>query len=170
MKGSRQFVDVMDHPIRLNEIAKDVEGAVREIVYWVKTLEAQPVQLTHDASLPKGMHAFNGKTHTVFIPEAEVRVDGKRHIGVKGISAPLPLGAGNHRRDMVAKIILAMARGVGLIAYGLQGSSDAVDGFWRTVDVEISLHAQPCILYKVRALGKAFNHQMVDVSGVQRCG
>jgi hypothetical protein len=63
-----------------------------------------------------------------------------------------------------------MAQGVGLIAYRLQGSSDAVDRFWRTVDVEISLHAQPWILYKVRALGKAFNHQMVDVSGVQRCG
>src|SRR5882762_8019720 len=102
VKKDRYFSDMLDDPLVGEDVAEDVEGEVAKLVDGIEAREDEAINNSRCAPLPECVRPRNSEERRGFVPEAEVKLDGERHLRIVVVAAPLPVTKAKHSRDVIA--------------------------------------------------------------------
>ena len=166
VEEGRELVDVVNDGVAGEDVAEDVKAEMAEVIDGVEGEEFDIVDGADDSALPELGGLGYGEESCAFVPEAEVQLDGERHVGVEGVAAPSPALRAGHGGGVVGATIVLPE--VGLIAEGFEGGLRAWDMVGWAEEIDVGLHAQSRVGDVIGRLGEAFDDDVIDAGAIQR--
>src|SRR5215475_9636621 len=103
----------------------------------MQTRECESFDLPMDSTIPKFNDFRDAKSHEVFIPETEMKLEADWHFGIKKIRTRLPCHGRHHRGELILEAGRLMRNGH--ITDSLKNLLRAKDRFLRAVQINVAL-------------------------------
>src|ERR1700761_8295255 len=140
MQKAGHFPGVMQNPVVSHNVTQNVQSAKCQVVDGAEGWKAQTGCGASLSALPECLHSRDPDPSRRLIPETVVQIDGRRHLGVVEIAAPLPAAPPGHLWNVVGWVLFQSS--IARVSEAFHCCLCGRDHRRRKIEIDIGLHAR----------------------------